>query len=459
MMKELTNIWSTKIIMLAKGIIGFTLFVVLTSCKPEPVPAEPDPLTDGKPRLISISFPGIPKGDVVIDQKNFLVTVKVPSTVSNEIVPEISLTDNAAVFGGMEFLLETYNGGIGLLMGDSVMFRLVDKNNPKFGEAATTYFFKAIPSGPLRIINNQPNAIEHVLMTIESPDTWFSFENLYGNKLPKSYQLLNKQTGETFTQVGWMLKGSGNRVNQLGIELDRIRGLIPGSYELTFFSESGEHLTFQQPINVKMGPALLEYTPIYFGFDAIVGKSLELKGYNLFEKHVTLELLDQSGKNVKLPNVAFVKDGRSFKVQIPGQLEAGQYILKVFQDDVVTDPCYRLNIFKDENKEPYIGTIGEDKMPCSLVTPVIVVKETKTFLTYYQDISGTARLRLTNTATGGNYYGLITPYAVGGIPPSLIVPNEVPDDMYIASLEILDVTGKVLFETAPYARPLKVSKE
>lgn len=458
-MKELTNIWSTKIIMLAKGIIGFTLFVVLTSCKPEPVPAEPDPLTDGKPRMTSISFPGIPKEDIVIDQKNFLVTVKVPSTLSEDMMPEVSLTENAALFGGMEFLLETYNGGIGLLTGDSVMFRLVDKNNPKFGEAATTYFFKAIPSGPLRIISNQPNAIEHVLMTIESPDTWFSFENLYGNKLPKSYQLVNKQTGETFTQVGWMLKGSGNRVNQLAIEFDGVQGLIPGSYELTFLSESGEHLTFQQPINVKMGPALLEYTPIYFGFDAIAGKSLELKGYNLFEKHVTLELLDQSGKNVKLPNVAFVKDGRSFKVQIPRELGTGQYILKVFQDDIVTDPCYRLNIFKDENKEPYIGTIGDEPMPCSLTTPVHVTKEKKTFLTYSLNFTEKARLKLTSVATGMHYYGVINRYTGGADPPSLVIPNEVPNDLYIAKLEILDADGKVKFESAPYARPLKVNKE
>lgn len=457
-MKELTNIWSTKIIMLAKGIIGFTLFVVLTSCKPEPVPAEPDPLTDGKPRLISISFPGIPKEDIVIDQKNFLVTVKVPSSLSENMVPEFSLTDNAALHKSLRSLLESNSRGVGLFMADSFPLRLVYKNQPDLPDAVATYFMTQIPSGPLRI-KNQPTPIEHVLMTIESPDTWFSFENLYGNKLPKSYQLVNKQTGETFTQVGWMLKGDGNRVNQLGIELDRIRGLVPGSYELTFFSESGEHLTFQQPINVKMGPALLEYTPIYFGFDAIAGKSLELKGYNLFEKHVTLELLDQSGKNVKLPNVAFVKDGRSFKVQIPGQLKAGQYILKVFQDDIVTDPCYRLNIFKDENKEPYIGTIGDEPMPCSLTTPVHVTKEKKTFLTYYLNFTEKARLKLTSVATGMHYYGVINRYTGGADPPSLVIPNEVPNDLYIAKLEILDADGKVKFESAPYARPLKVNKE
>ena len=457
-MKELTNIWSTKIIMLAKGIIGFTLFVVLTSCKPEPVPAEPDPLTDGKPRLISISFPGIPKEDIVIDQKNFLVTVKVPSSLSENMVPEFSLTDNAALHKSLRSLLESNSRGVGLFMADSFPLRLVYKNQPDLPDAVATYFMTQIPSGPLRI-KNQPTPIEHVLMTIESPDTWFSFENLYGNKLPKSYQLVNKQTGETFTQVGWMLKGDGNRVNQLGIELDRIRGLVPGSYELTFFSESGEHLTFQQPINVKMGPALLEYTPIYFGFDAIAGKSLELKGYNLFEKHVTLELLDQSGKNVKLPNVTFVKDGRSFKVQIPGQLEAGQYILKVFQNDTTTDPCYRLNIFKDENKEPYIGTIGDEPMPCSLTTPVHVTKEKKTFLTYSLNFTEKARLKLTSVATGMHYYGVINRYTGGADPPSLVIPNEVPNDLYIARLEILDADGKVKFESAPYARPLKVNKE
>ena len=444
--------------MLAKGIIGFTLFVVLTSCKPEPVPAEPDPLTDGKPRLISISFPGIPKEDIVIDQKNFLVTVKVPSSLSENMVPEFSLTDNAALHKSLRSLLESNSRGVGLFMADSFPLRLVYKNQPDLPDAVATYFMTQIPSGPLRI-KNQPTPIEHVLMTIESPDTWFSFENLYGNKLPKSYQLVNKQTGETFTQVGWMLKGDGNRVNQLGIELDRIRGLVPGSYELTFFSESGEHLTFQQPINVKMGPVLLEYTPIYFGFDAIAGKSLELKGYNLFEKHVTLELSDQSGKNVKLPNVAFVKDGRSFKVQIPGQLEAGQYILKVFQNDTATDPCYRLNIFKDENKEPYIGTIGDEPMPCSLTTPVHVTKEKKTFLTYYLNFTEKARLKLTSVATGMHYYGVINRYTGGADPPSLVIPNEVPNDLYIARLEILDADGKVKFESAPYARPLKVNKE
>ncbi|MBU1822357.1 MAG: hypothetical protein KKG00_12720, partial [Bacteroidetes bacterium] len=48
---------------------------LLITCRPDP---EPDPLADGKPRIVSIQFPGIPEKNVTIDQKNLLITIKVP---------------------------------------------------------------------------------------------------------------------------------------------------------------------------------------------------------------------------------------------------------------------------------------------------------------------------------------------------------------------------------------------
>lgn len=363
---------------LTKYIICVTFLAFVLSCTPEPVPEEPNPLNDGKPRLVSLSFPGIPKEEIIIDQKNYIVKVKVPSTISKDMMPTISLTDNAALHGGMEFIFDTYHQGVGLLMGDSVMLRLVYKNDPEFSVPVATYFFIPIPNGPLQIAG-QTNPVEHTLYNDDFGFSWLSCENLYGNKLPKSFQLVNKETKEKINQVGRMVKGRGNQVNQLGLELDAIQDLIPGSYDLTLFGSSGESLTFQQSINVKMGPALLEYPAIYFGINGVAGKILELNGINLFEKHIAIEVLDSLGKSSKLTDLEFARNGHSLTVKLPYLLPPGQYILKVFQDGKAIAPCYRLNIFKDEKPVSYIGTIGDDEMPCSLSTPVNVTKETNFF--------------------------------------------------------------------------------
>jgi hypothetical protein len=53
------------------------------------------------------------------------------------------------------------------------------------------------------------------------------------------------------------------------------------------------------------------------------------------------------------------------------------------------------------------------------------------------------------------YPGAVTPYS-SGIPPKLVIPDQVPAGLYVASLEIVGKNGEVLVTSKPYARKLLV---
>lgn len=439
-----------------KIICCIVLFIAVT-CKSDIDPVNVDLMNDGTPRLQSIVFPGIPNDDVNIDQKNLLVKVKVPSLLPDDMIPEINLTENAALRGGMEFILENYSRGLGFFLGDSVMLNLVLKNpSPKFTDKVTTYFFRPLPSGPLHLFS-LPDRFEHVLNNEETGYIWLGAENLYGNKLPKAIELVNKATGKKIVQTGWMVKGYRNKseVNKLGIDLDPIQDLVPGIYDLTILNGDNERIAVQQPLIVKMGAAWIYYPLIYFGYQVTPGKNLALVGNNLFKGHVDMELVDENNSAIQLTDLVFSENGHALSIPIPRKLPEGQYILRLIQDQIKSDLCYRVNVFKSEEKPSYIGTIGDEIAPCSLTEPVNVARGVDIFFTFYTSVPGLARLRIVSVATASIYHGAVTPYS-GGIPPKLVIPDQVPTGLYVASLEIVGENGEVLVTSRPYARKLLV---
>jgi hypothetical protein len=316
--------------------------------------------------------------------------------------------------------------------------------------------FRPLPSGPL-LFSPLPDRFEHVPNNDETGYIWLAAENLYGNKVPNAIELVNQISGKTIVQTGWMVKGYRNKseVNKLGIDLDPIQDLVPGTYDLTILSGDNERIAVQQPLIVKMGAAWIYYPLIYFGYEVTPGINLALVGNNLFKGHISLELINEDNKAIQLTDLVFAENGHALSIPIPRQLAEGQYILRLIQDGIKSDLCYRVNVFKSEQKPSYIGTIGDEILPCSLTEPVEVARGVDIFFTFYPSVPGLVRLRMVSVATGSIYHGAVTPYS-GGIPPKLVIADKVPTGLYVAFLEIVGENGKVLVTSRPYARKLLV---
>ncbi|MVM36829.1 hypothetical protein GO730_02665 [Spirosoma sp. HMF3257] len=73
-----------------RGLLLWGLYYLL-ACRH----TEPDPFSDGKPRIKSISFSGIPQENISIDQNARLITVRTPAKLTGMPLVSMELTDSA----------------------------------------------------------------------------------------------------------------------------------------------------------------------------------------------------------------------------------------------------------------------------------------------------------------------------------------------------------------------------
>jgi len=428
----------------------------LTYCKRE-IDPNIDPLQDGTLRIVSIAFPSLEDNSIVIDQKNHLVRVKLPALLPKQMIPKIVLTPNASIWGGMTNVRENYSNGLGFFLADSVFLPLVKRDDTLSTNPVVTYYFIPEATGPLTM-GEVTHPLDYELYNDNNDAIWIPFSNLYGNKIPASFILKNRATGQEFSlKKEAMLKGVDQMTNHLGVYPNRISTLVPGTYDLIILDSQGKIFKVPQPVNVKIGPAYLEYSRIYFGHEVAAGANLNLHGYNLFEGHIALDLTDNTGKTVKLNNLVFENTGHHIIVPISSNLKPGQYILRMFQDGKWNELCYRVNIFKDEKKVSFIGTIGDTFAPCTLLKPIKIVKQKETFFTYTQIEAGTPRLKLVSKADNKEvFYGKVKPHTGGVDPPTVTLPKQVKLGLYTAYLEIIDDSGKLVSESIPCSQLINV---
>jgi hypothetical protein len=427
---------------------------------------EPDLLLDGKPRLTFVSFSGIPQENISIDQKNRRINIRILPILPDIINISAEVTENA------EWIYKQTAVSGGTLFGCDSCFHILlkDKAINVANAEIMGYTVKTIGSAPMRpdlttlsftyIINDNSN----FRGSLDIP-----MLNLYGNKLPKEAHLIHNSTGEKLIikrSINSFISGLHYSLssNKLGINLHG-QNVLPGDYSIEFLLDDDSVLKLPQPVTVIPGIAYLNYEEqIYYGYRVVVGENLTIDGYNLFEKTIALELVDKNDKVYPLPISSFSRYGKAIQIPFPTHLVPGQYVLRVFQKEVKLPYCVRVNILKDSQERPVIGTIGSERFPCSLRDPVLLPSGGIVTFTSNQvkqgldERSQTVTLKLIPATGTTALYGIVTPYDYRrtAYPGSLQIPSSVPAGIYTAILQVLDAQNGVVSESDPYGRLLEV---
>lgn len=434
----------------------FFLIIMTVGCGKKSL--EPSIFDDSKLRIKSLSFKGIPNSQIQIDQDKLLIKVKVPSLLMENLDPSIELSENARIREGFEELIDEVYSGVGFFIQDSVPISLVYKDDPQqYPTPVTMYRFILSPSGSLELAPLN-KVLNHELFTPNVTSVYIPFINLYGNVLPTSAKLINNTTGRIYKADDAIFKGYGQYVNSLGINLDRVADLVLGDYILEVTSKNGDNYRVSQPLIIKAGPVAIRYPRTYFGYDVLSGKTLDLEGNNLFKGYFSVSLVDKNGKVFFLPDLEFNDTGTLVRAKLPSDLAVGQYVLRSFQNGSQTNLCYRVNVIEPSKKRVYIGTIGSDYAPCSLGDAIIAYRDKKIFFTYFSDYSGTPRLKMISQDATVTDYGVVTSYSnpTSPVPPDVTFSQEMTPGYYKAILEIMNDGGKVIAESLPFARLIKI---
>ena len=434
------------------------LLLGLFTCKDKEV----DPFSDGKPRILSVSFPSIPAQDVSIDQKNFIIYVKLPATMTvSDLTPTVVVKDSAKViqlkgFSVPGLLCQRVEGLNADQLEIPLAWRIIAG---KETTPLTRYKVKLISGGSLIVVPiTQPFTITIGLGTeIDLP-----FLNLYGNDLPLRIRLTHQATGDTLAAFGYTYLGCSSKVNHLEVAFDH-PNLKPGSYRIDVQKADRSYMTFSQPLIVNKGPAELSYEGlVYFGYRVAAGKSFTAEGYNLFDNDIDLYLIDRQDQMLPIPNrnLQFEPNGRKMTVKIPEGTPAGLYVLQLWQHKKPTPVCYRVSIPIDENNPLWLGIIGKDVISCSIKTPALIARQQPVLLTHSEIESANTLLKLTSEANRSLiYYVPVKAYSFSNavIPPSVTIPISVPAGRYIGSVQVLgSTTGQVLRESEPYGRIIEL---
>ncbi|WP_327486004.1 hypothetical protein [Telluribacter sp.] len=433
-----------------------SMAVLLITCRPDKI--EPDPLTDGQPRILAIRFPGIPEKDVNIDQKNFLITIKVPSVLLKDMEPILELTENAKLLKGR--LYPIFTGSCP----DCKDIPLGLKG-AGYDHTIVKYTVKLIPIGPIEMgLMKEP--IHHILHDDPTGLLLVPMINLYGNTLPITVELVHRTTKEKILidESSRIFPGYLGNTNNLVLFMDELKNRLPGTYDIDLKMADGRTLRAPQPVIIDKGPAYITTYQhlIYYGIDATAGTTLSVEGYNLFSGDITLELTDREGKTFSLPNLVFERYGLKLGIPIPASLPTGQYVMRLYQFGKARESCFRLNVRKGKAPDAQIGTIGDNPTPCSLQEPVRIGRNIATALTYTLTPKLPNRPRMKLVPMDGAqlvYYGAISPYVLQPMPTGparMTIASDVPIGHYIATLQYLDTAGQVIAESEPYGRVLEV---
>ncbi|UFH53621.1 hypothetical protein [Spirosoma sp. KNUC1025] len=439
---------------------------------------EPDPFANSTPQLKSVTFSGIPQQNISIDQSAKTVSVRMPESVPNDIDITLELTDNAEWANKM-----TVARSSSLFGCDSCFHIYLKAKSDVSNSAIIDYRVKLISAAPLAV-GASSTPLPYVIRNSNGSYLDIPMRYLYGNRLPRQARFTYDKTGEELVikrDSAFSLSPSdqfrikyGAYANTLSIYLFDEK-LMPGSYHVDLILDDGTKLKVPQAVVVSPGTpdfdyefaSYLAYPKINFGYRVAAGNTLTIDGYNLFAGEVRLELVDGKSNVYPLSGVGFNRYGRQLQVPIPATLSLGQYVMRVWQNDIrfPYSYCLRVNVAAEGQNRPVIGIIGDEAAPCSLVAPVSVKRGVRVAFSSslkQQVLTGVfqnATLKLTTLSGQESYYGTVVPFNVNrGWDPdeSITLPATIPPGLYKAVLQVLDAQNNVVAESEPYGRLLEV---
>lgn len=437
---------------------------------------EPDPLLDGKPRIKSITFPGIPSQYVVIDQKKMQIAITAPARLPTDITPTITLSDSAklALSSGQwlywfrDYPLKCKDNS------SCIKFSIAHIKDP-YGTGTqayplTTYSIDILPGGPLMPQQANPPQVEYPLNnTIRLPnEIYISMFYLYGNPLPLKAKFVHQATGESFTaeykdgvasplfQRAWE--------NKLLVRTSYFPNLLPGDYSLEVTIAEGN--VFRQPIRFSKGPFFIDYGLLHL-YQTRREEYLTFEGHSLFEGDFTLSLRDTSDRIIPLTDIKYDRYGHQVQVRIPSSIPYNHYVLQLIYRGAGTpqSECQLLHLQDRAFYEGEIWNLGEDPYGCSIKGPVYVQRNRGLYFRV-NSFQGYARLKLVPVDDPTKEYfaqatlfnmAAVTP-GLGYSAPSAFIPSSVPVGRYKAYLQRLDLQDqtKVIGEGPAFWRDIVV---
>lgn len=420
----------------------------------------PEPLLDGTPRVVSIKFPGIPAEDVTIDQKNFVITVKVPPLLPTVFEPEVKVTENAEL-ADMDWRF---------IFTKSIYFKPGSIYLKGKDSEPSIYTFKLIPAGPLEFIDAN-SLLEYVIRggsrTLNLPA-----RNLYANGMLHYVRMTNRETKEVLllenlhNVTNPVFTLWGETMNQVGIFMNS-RNSIPGTYDLEVVTKDEVSTKYPKPFVIRKGAV----EPPELGFSERFtppGNRLGLGGANLFEGDFTLELIDSTDRVTPLRDIEYEKSGYQIWVKIPPSVSYNSHHILRFTYNGGRDiVCGRLHIRDDNYNRLAFVKFGDSGYDCSIKGPVVIKRNKPTEV---QILSGSAplvtdgptnrRLKIVSVDNQGETYYVPAPV---GVEPCcvhlslpIVIPQEIPGGRYRISVQVLGEKGEVAEEGLPYFRIMEI---
>lgn len=331
----------------------FIIMGLLIGCRQE----EEMPLPNIFPELLilDISFPGIPKEHVRIDQPNRKIYVKMPALLTtNNLKPIISLSEKSRL--ALEYDIEKIAQPGNWCFPESegiLSIRLAKKTRTDKGWDVT-YTIHPVANAPLSIIQSTPLLDFEIG---ESINIHLDALNLYGNSMPQTVIFTHTKTTKQILVQNVDLVTGLYYVNNASIYAYWVP-FEPGEYNIKIKQRDGSLIEVLPTLTTIPGKSRIEDQITSLGrLRSLSGKTLTLSGRNLFSGLVEFRLLFPNGTFVPL-KAAFSDNGNETQIDLPSNLLVGAYGIEIVREGRPVGISYRLGVVAKEN-QLFLGALNK----------------------------------------------------------------------------------------------------
>lgn len=431
----------------------FLLIIFLGSCDKH---AE-DLANDGRPRILSIVFPNIPEKDVIIDQRNLTISIRLPEKLSQDLTPEVTLSQNTRM------VKEKWWYDTILLGKENVL--AVRFTNILLSQDETVYKLILIPFAELNFSGIDP---ADTMVANYGQQTWLQLpaSNVYGTNLPEKLVLTSRTTGEKYVfddklrgkNPGHFYSGWDETTNHLGVVIYLGKHPVEDNYELEFTFLKGRIVKYPQVVHLKTDKFSLREWPMVVGAVYKPGENMSVTGGNLFSGSMKVELVDSVDRITPIRQIIYNDNSNDIQVSIPRDTPLGKYAVRLTQKGYESEPfCYRIKVDVKPHAPLEIHMLQEGQGYCSLNRPIVLQRGRwlNMSASYFE---GKGQFRLVPVEDSSKSYtaqALIFSYKSFEGEPSIYVPSDVPAGFYRVTLQSLK-DGKVTGEGPPFWKVVQV---
>lgn len=433
-----------------KYILLIFIFVgLLISCRQE----EEIPLPNIFPELLilDISFPGIPKENVRIDQPSRKIYVKMPALLTaDNLKPIITLSEKSRL--ALQYDIEKIGQPGNWCFPESegmLPIRLAKKTRTDQGWDVT-YTIHPMANAPLSITQStQLLAFE----IGESINIHLDALNLYGNSMPQTVIFTHTKTAKQILAQDIDLVTGLYYINNASIYAYWVP-FEPGEYNIKIQQRDGSLIEVLPTLTTIAGKSRIEDQITALGrLRSLPGKTLTLRGRNLFSGLVEFRLLFPNAITLPL-KATFSADGNETRITLPPNLPMGAYGIEIVREGRPLGISYRLGIVAAEdqlfmsalNKLPgrqYLTdaslTLTRNKPIPVLFGPILSKLDSYLFV-------------LIDSANPNLVYQFTLTWPIEA-DANFTIPSSVPSGRYKAVMQEIDpVTQKVVRESEPFER-------